>query len=156
LKNAARPLLAEVERDREARQVVAAIRKLRAATPRDPPLVVPPSCRPGRNRMPARARATSIDGTYRSTPTTGRAPAAVVTWTLRAGVWTSTGAERNMGTYTVRGRRVAFDWPRVGAVLTFDFTRDPDGTLHLNPVPPIAAEDARLWAGAPWRRLAAP
>jgi hypothetical protein len=55
------------------------------------------------------------------------------------------------GTYTVEGDQVVFDWH--GTLLAFTFTVDDDGTLHLEPQPPMNAGDQFIWTTKPWERI---
>ena len=75
--------------------------------------------------------------------------------TLRDGKWRmgDTDPEEYSGTYEIAGNRLVFDW---GQILTFDFTRDDDGTIVLEPLPPMNPGDAVVWAGGPWRRVGPP
>ena len=76
--------------------------------------------------------------------------------TLRDGKWLmgDTDPEDYSGTYEIVGNRLVFDWR--GDILTFEFTRDADGTIQLEPLPPMSAGDAVVWAGAPWRHVGPP
>ena len=79
---------------------------------------------------------------------------------LRGGKWrfppASKGSDSDRGTYTIRGNRIRFVWPRVASVLNFTFTRDKDGTLHLKPILPMDFGDQFVWAYRPWRRVGPP
>ena len=76
--------------------------------------------------------------------------------TLRDGKWLmgETDPEDYSGTYEIVGNRLVFDWR--GDILTFAFTRDADGTIQLEPLPPMSTGDAVVWAGGPWRRVGPP
>ena len=73
------------------------------------------------------------------------------TWHLRA-----PGGRRRWddggGTYTVEGDQVVFDWD--GSLLTFTFTVDADGSLHLEPQPPMDPGDQFIWTTNPWTKIA--
>ena len=62
--------------------------------------------------------------------------------------------EEYSGTYEIVGNRLVFDWG--GDILTFGFAREADGTIHLEPLPPMNPGDAVVWAGGPWRRVGPP
>jgi TRAP-type C4-dicarboxylate transport system substrate-binding protein len=156
LRDVGRRVTTQLVRDTEARALLRELQALAAATPRDP---APASC----ERVRARSAGNALSGTYRMTLTkkaaaafgapTGRYPV-VVTWTLRDGGWTLRGVGRFTGTYTVRGDRVAFEWPRVGYTNRFTYERPDGGTLRLRPVLPMDRRDQLAWSGAPWRRVA--
>ncbi len=58
------------------------------------------------------------------------------------------------GSYTVSADQVAFDWPRVGYVLTFTFIADDEGDLDMTPVLPMDAGDQFIWATTEWIKIA--
>jgi len=51
------------------------------------------------------------------------------------------------------GNRLVLDWG--GDILTFEFARGADGSIRLEPLPPMHPGDAVVWAGA-WRRVGPP
>jgi hypothetical protein len=153
IERAASPVYAMLERDPQTRRLIGAIRRMkRTITP--PPLVVPAGCAhsaatgKGVERSPA-----ILNGTYRWRFT---GQVGVSTATLRDGQWLFPGPDHDMGTYRIIGQRLIFNWPRVGGVLTFNFSRDPDGTIHLTPVLPMDPGDQQVWASSPWRRIGPP
>ena len=117
--------------------------------------------------------ATSLDGTYRWTITKDDALAHglasdkkpenlatmpwVFTMTMNDGTWAlgnrdDQGAqEHDGGTYTVDGDQVVFNWN--GDLLTFAFNVDGDGTLHLDPQPPMNPGDQFVWGTEPWTKI---
>ena len=76
--------------------------------------------------------------------------------TLRDGKWRmgDTDPEEYSGTYEIVGNRLVFDWG--GEILTFEFAREGDGTIQLEPLPPMNPGDAVVWAGGSWRRVGPP
>lgn len=173
LERAARPVYARLERDLQTRRMIAAIRELRASTPPAPPIRVPASCTKLSRATGAAAAKTSslLNGTYhwlltRAAARRFGAPAsnpgndhypAVNAAVLRDGVVTMISSHPpTRGTYTVAGNRIAFTFPGGGYVITFRFTRDADGTLHLKGLPPIDGGDEWVLAGAPWHRIGPP
>jgi TRAP-type C4-dicarboxylate transport system substrate-binding protein len=173
LVRAARPVLAQLEADPQTKTYIKEIRKLKATVRADPPLVVPKGCSHSQRAGPAasgKPRSPSIvNGTYRWLLTEAAARAfgppmtgpdnvypVVSTAILRDGKWTFTAGDTDQGTYTVARNRIRFVWPRIGSVLTFTFTQDRDGTLHLTPVPPMDRGDQFVWASQRWRRIGPP
>ena len=75
---------------------------------------------------------------------------------LRDGRWIWTTAPDNRGNYTIRGNTVIFTTPVYDYPLSFTFTRDGDGTLHLKAVRGTERGDAWVWSGGPWRRVGPP
>jgi hypothetical protein len=55
-------------------------------------------------------------------------------------------------TYTVQGNRIRFHWG-AGPALTFTYTVDGKGALHLTPVQPMALGDAFVWTAHAWTRI---
>jgi hypothetical protein len=172
LEQAARPVTAELESDSQTKQFIAEIRKLKASTRPDPPLVVPSGCGHHRRARQGTRRSPSLlNGTYRYTLTKAAAEAfgppatdpgthypQVITCTLPDGKWATA---TDTGTYTITGDRLAFYFPKAALTDTFVFTRDSDGTLHLKPTRtgryPMDRGD-QWFSGTtePWRRIAPP
>ena len=75
---------------------------------------------------------------------------------LQNGSWNFASPERDEGTYTIRGNRIRFVWPRVASILVFKSGRDQNGTLHLKPILPMDSGDQFIWSSQPWRRIGAP
>ena len=73
------------------------------------------------------------------------------TWHL---VWHGDGVveDEGGGSYTVDGDKVVFDWGN-NPSLTFLFSIDADGTVHLDPQLPMAAGDQFIWATEPWAKI---
>jgi hypothetical protein len=169
LVRAAQPVYTEMERDPRVKAEIAQVRALKAALPAPPPISVPSSCLgPSRPTALRGRRSPSIlNGTYHRllTAATARAfgravtePGAypqVITTVLRDGRWSANSDQPpDVGTYSVGGNEVVF---RLGGdVMRFTFSRDPDGTLHLRPIPPMNLGDEFVMAGAPWIRVGPP
>jgi TRAP-type C4-dicarboxylate transport system substrate-binding protein len=166
-----RPVYAWLEQDAQTRRFIARIRALKKMTPPDPPLVLPAACRrpPETQRAVGPRRSSSLlDGTYRWVITLAEAKATgngphpgdvfpmISTAVLKDGVWKVSGSGHDGGTYTIRGRTVTFDWPRVASVLVFRFAREANGTIHWTPVLPMDPGDQFVWASQPWRRIGPP
>lgn len=166
LRRAALPVYGQLERDSQTRSLIAAIRELKRSQPAMPePDAVP--CRHAAQRQTAEARSPdSFDGTYRWHLTAEGARRAgmpgdpdigsVVTMTLRGGRWLMGKDPFYSGTFDVRGKRLVFDWPNTGTVLTFAVEREQNGSLDVRPVLPMDRGDQFVWASAPWRRVGPP
>jgi TRAP-type C4-dicarboxylate transport system substrate-binding protein len=172
LEGAAEPVYAQLERDPQTKALIAAFRSLEATTPAPAAATASAGCEQttptasGREQSPS-----AVNGTYhwRVTSAGARAAAEAVggaphpedvgtigKMTLRDGKWLmgDTDPEAYSGTYEIIGRRLVFEWG--GATLMFRFTRGSEGTLRLEPVPPMASGDAVVWGGGPWRRVGPP
>lgn len=174
LVRASRAVYAQLERDPQTKASIARIRRLKATTPAEPPLVVPKGCGRRQNPAPAgtgKARSPSIvNGTYHVKFTTADAlafgpPASlpenlhpgVDTRILRDGKWLFPNGEPPppQGTYTIRGDEITFV-SSIGEVQTFTFSLDRDGTLHLKPKLPMDRGNQWVMAGEPWHRVGPP
>lgn len=174
LEDAAQSVYARLEEDSDTKALIAAIRALEAESPGHPVAVPPAACTQttptasGRNRSPS-----AVNGTYHWRVTEAGAHAAaravgasphaddedigtVGKMTLRDGKWLmgDVDPEDYSGTYEIIGNRLVFDWQ--GEILTFEFTRDGDGTIQLEPLPPMNDGDAVVMAGGPWRHVGPP
>jgi TRAP-type C4-dicarboxylate transport system substrate-binding protein len=161
LERAARPVYARLEQDPKTRELIAAIRELRATTP-VPATTAPRACA---HQAPTahggRSSPSELNGTYRWRLTKAGAVAAgnpddpdigkVMTIKLRDGKWTSGGGAT--GTYKVAGNRIAFDG---SLTFTVAFERRANGDLDIRPVLPMDRGDRFNWASAPWRRVGPP
>jgi hypothetical protein len=56
-------------------------------------------------------------------------------------------------TYSVDGDRITFNSPEYGYSLTFTFSVDGKGSLHLTPVPPMDTGDAFQCSYKPWTKI---
>jgi TRAP-type C4-dicarboxylate transport system substrate-binding protein len=174
--SAARPLYRRLNANAQTRRYIAAITRWKSTTPRDPSIVVPAACRSRvqASRTSGALRDPSlVDGTYRwvltakdahawdpAEPRPGETYPTIGMAVLHGGKWrfppASKASDSDRGTYTIRGNRIRFVWPRVASVLNFTFTRDHDGTLHLKPILPMDFGDQFVWAYRPWRRVGPP
>ncbi len=113
-------------------------------------------------RAPDAVTAADLNGIYRYEITLAEARSAdmvdredpyphVNTWTLRDGRYSNPGGLA--GTYTVEGDRITFDVPAFGYALTFTFSVDEVGNLHLTPVPPMDPGDAFVWSHDLWKKI---
>lgn len=168
------PVYRWLEADPQTKRFIEQIQAWKQTTPPDPALTsIPAACR--RAPRPAQAlgagRAASLlDGTYRweitkadaraywhAPPAPGSDTFPIVgTAILRNGSWRFASPEQDEGTYTIRGDRLRFVWPRVNSILVFKFTREANGTLHLKPILPMDKGDQFIWSSQPWRRIGPP
>ena len=173
LEDAAQPVYTQLEEDPDTKALIAAIRALKTGST-DQVTVPPAACTQSTPATTGRKRSPStVNGTYHwriteagrraavravgGSPKLGvRDVGAVAKMTLRDGKWVmgDTDPEDYSGTYEIIGSRLVFDWG--GAILTFEFTRDDDGTIRLDPLPPMDPGDAVVWTGAPWQRVGPP
>ena len=169
-----RPVFRWLETDPQTKRFIEQIESWKRTTPPDPALrSIPAACR--RAPQPAQALgatrpASLLDGTYRWEITKADAMAywhappqpggdtfpIIGTAILRNGSWRFASPEHDEGTYTVRGDRLRFVWPRVNSILVFKFTREQNGTLHLKPVLPMDRGDQFIWSSQPWGRIGPP
>jgi TRAP-type C4-dicarboxylate transport system substrate-binding protein len=171
LVRAVQPVYRMLEADPQTRGFIRQIEAWKRTTPADPPFVLKASCTKARPvaAAPGKLQPSSrLDGTYRWVLTAKDAKAAwgkkadttdmpmISTAVLRKGTWRFSGPDHDHGTFTIRGNRLRFVWPRIPSILVFDFKRDADGTIHLTPVPPSDPGDDFVWAYKPWKRLGPP
>ncbi|MBA3261993.1 MAG: TRAP transporter substrate-binding protein DctP [Thermoleophilaceae bacterium] len=174
LEGAAQPVYTQLEEDPDTKALIAAIRALKAASPAHPTAVPPAGCvqttrtESGRKRPPSTVNGTyhwrvTEPGAHAAARAVGASPhaddediGAVGKMTLRDGKWLLglEDPEGNSGTYEIVGNRLVFDWG--GDILTFEFAREGDGTIQLEPLRPMNPGDAVVWAGGPWRRVGPP
>lgn len=174
LESAAQPVYTQLEEDPDTKALIAAIRALKAASSAHAVAVSPAACTQTTPTESGRKRSSSaVNGTYHWRVTEAGAHAAaravgasphaddedidtVGKMTLRDGKWRmgDTDPEEYSGTYEIVGNRLVFDW--AGEILTFEFVREGDGTIQLEPLPPMNPGDAVVWAGASWRRVGPP
>jgi hypothetical protein len=138
---------------------------LKQSTPAAAPLAIPAGCTGKAPERPAQHSGTApaaLNGTYRYVLTKEDARKggeanlsefpSVVTATLKDGHMDK-GPEPGT-TYTVEGNRITFDVPAWGSSLTFTFSVDGKGNLHLTPVPPMDKGDQFIWSTKVWTKIA--
>jgi hypothetical protein len=160
-----------LETDPQTRRFIAQIRAWKRTTPPDPPFSLARPCK--RTQPVAKAPgvprpASLLDGTYRWMLTLSDARAfwgkvddpsqlpLIGTAVLREGTWRFRSPEVDQGTFSIRGDRLRFVWPRIPSILVFRFTRDGDGTIHLRPVLPMDRGDQFVWSYKAWTRIGPP
>lgn len=176
LRRAFAQVIKDLEQDSQTKAFIQVIEALKQSTRAERPLAIPDACTGPAPVSPIEGAGTAssrLNGTYRWTitkqdalasPTEDKSPehlAAfpwILTATLKDGTWTlsHTGGEVQIDTpgdsYSVQGDRITFDWTGVG-ILTFTYTLDEHGNLHLKPVPPMAPGNVFVWTTHPWTRL---
>jgi TRAP-type transport system periplasmic protein len=160
------PVYAELEADSQTKAFIEEIQRLKNTTPPDPELVIPNGCTGHTQSATGPATGTApayLNGVYRWTITRADAAAAgapddpdypaTTTFWLRDGRYRGSGDGTNYGTYWVNGNRISFHSPLYQTTGTFTFTRDRDGDLTLDPVPPMDPGDAVLMSAVPWTKI---
>jgi TRAP-type transport system periplasmic protein len=164
---------ANLEADPQTKAMIGQITALKRSTPAGAALTIPAGCTgraPGQQAPgPTTSTAAKLNGTYRWTMTardgTTTTPdvnsemkyPSIFTVTLRDGRWTMrhSGAETmtdNPGdTYSVQGDRIKFHW--ADGFLTFIYSVDAQGNLHLKAVPPVHPDDEFVFTTHPWTKL---
>jgi hypothetical protein len=154
------PVYASLEQDPQTKAFIQRIQALKRSTPAGPPLAIPAGCSgpaPTRPAAPQAPAASDLNGTYRWTPPS---PFPVThTMKLKDGTWILTDRETGQlhidgqGTYAFKGNRILFRWPP-GPGISFTFSVDDKGNLHLTPIPPMAVDDQFVWSTKPWIKIA--
>ncbi|HET6193024.1 MAG TPA: hypothetical protein VFE59_39180, partial [Trebonia sp.] len=165
------PVYASLEADPQTKVMIGQITALKRSTMAGPTVAIPAGCTgPAPGQQASGTAVTSkLNGTYRWTMTardgTTTTPEvnsemlypSTFTATLRDGRWTlrHSGAEvqtDNSGdTYTVQGNRIKFHW--TDGFLTFTYSVDGQGNLHLTAVPPVRLDDKFVFTTHPWTKI---
>jgi hypothetical protein len=177
LRTAFAPVYASLEQDPKTKAFIKQIQALKQSTPAGAPLAVPAGCTGVAPAAPAAAQqqaAGDLNGTYRWTitkqdvvasKTEDKSPEHLATFpwmftmTLDDGTWTLSHREAGQpytdgaDTYALEGDRLSFTWPQEGTVLTFTFSVDDMGNLHMRPVEPMDAGDQFVWATHVWTKI---
>jgi TRAP-type C4-dicarboxylate transport system substrate-binding protein len=165
------PVYASLEADPQTKAMIGQIAAMKRSTPAGPALTIPAGCTgraPGQQASGSTTTA-KLNGTYRWTMTahdgTTTMPEvnsemkypSTFTATLRDGRWTMrhSGAETmtdNPGdVYSVQGDRIKFHWG--DGFLTFTYSVDGQGNLHLTAVPPVPPDDTFVFTTHPWTKI---
>jgi TRAP-type transport system periplasmic protein len=166
LRTAFAPVYASLEQDPQTKAFIQRIQALKQSTPAAAPLAIPAGCTGKAPERPAHPPGTvpaALNGTYRYVLTKedarkgGEADLSefpsVVTATLKDGHMDNGPGEPGT-TYTVEGDRITFDVPAWGYSLTFTFSVDGKGNLHLTPVSPMDKGDQFIWSTKVWTKIA--
>jgi TRAP-type C4-dicarboxylate transport system substrate-binding protein len=165
LRKALAPVYASLEQDPQTKAFIQRIQALKQSTPAAAPLAIPAGCTGKATEQPAQRSGTvpaALNGTYRYVLTKEEARKggeadlseypSVVTATLKDGHMDKGPGEPGT-TYTVNGDRLTFDVPAWGSSLTFTFSVDGKGNLHLTPVPPMDKGDQFIWSTKVWTKI---
>jgi hypothetical protein len=141
------------------------IKALKQSTPAEAPLAIPAGCTGKAPEQPADTSGTApvdLNGIYRyvltkedarkvGDPEVNEFPS-VVTVKLQDGQ-VDGGCFGQGATYSVTGGRITFDTPEYGYSMTFTFSADGEGNLHLTPVPPMDKGDAFQCSYKAWTKI---
>jgi TRAP-type transport system periplasmic protein len=165
LRKAFAPVYASLEQDSQTKAFIQRIRALKQSTPAGASLAIPAGCTGKAPEQPAGNTGTApadLNGTYRYLLTKEDArkvgdPEAdefpfLATVKLHDGQ-VEGGCFGQGATYAVDGDRIRFESPAYGYSLTFTFSVDGKGNLHLTPVPPMDKGDAFQCSYKAWTRI---
>lgn len=169
LHDAFAPVYAALQEDPVTQGLIEQIQQLKRSTPFEPAPAIGPECLGEASGQPGAVdaqaeEASGVDGVYRVTITKQDAIAGgfgddpdyptTQTLSLEDGSWEMRGPEgSDGGTYWVNGDEISFEAPSYDVVNTFTFTRDEDGNLTLEAVPPMDPGDAALMTTNPWIKI---
>jgi TRAP-type transport system periplasmic protein len=165
LRDAFAPVYASLEQDPQTKAFIQRIQALKQSTPAGAPLAIPGGCTGKAPQQPAASAGTApagLNGTYRylltkedarkvGDPEVDQFPN-LATVKLEDGQ-VDGGCFGQGATYSVTGDRITFDAPEYGYSLTFTFSVDGKGNLHLTPVPPMDKGDAFQCSYKPWTKI---
>jgi TRAP-type C4-dicarboxylate transport system substrate-binding protein len=159
------PVYTSLEQDPQTKGLIEQIRALKLSTPAEAPLSIPAGCTgeaPQRSGEITGAAPAALNGTYRYVLTKEDAARGgeasldpyptMVTPILKDGRM-DTGPGEPGTTYSVAGDRITFYVPAWGYRLTFTFSVDSKGSLHLTPVLPMDKGDRFVWATKVWTKI---
>jgi TRAP-type transport system periplasmic protein len=165
LRSAFAPVYASLERDPQTKAFIERIQALKRSTSAEAPLAIPAGCT---GKAPAQSAASTgtapadLNGTYRylltkedagkvGDPEVDQFPK-VNTVKLRDGK-VEGGCFGQGASYSVTGDQITFDTPEYGYSMTFTFSVDGKGNLHLTPAPSMDKGDAFECSYKPWTRI---
>jgi TRAP-type C4-dicarboxylate transport system substrate-binding protein len=165
LRAAFAPVYASLEQDPQTKRFIEQIRTLKRSTRAEAPLTILPGCTgeaPQRPGQTTGAVPAGLNGTYRYVLTKedarkgGEASLdpypSIVTVVLEDGRMDDGPGEPGT-TYSVAGDKITFYVPAWGYSLTFAFSVDSKGSLHLTPVLPMDKGDRFVWATKVWTKI---
>jgi TRAP-type C4-dicarboxylate transport system substrate-binding protein len=165
LRGAFAPVYASLERDPQTKAFIERIQALKRSAPAGAPLAIPAGCTGKAPEQPAAHAGTvpaDLNGTYRylltkedarrvGDPEVDQFPH-VNTVKLRDGK-VEGGCFGQGATYSVTGDQITFDTPEDGYTMTFTFSVDGKGNLHLTPAPSVEKGDALECSYKPWIKI---
>jgi TRAP-type C4-dicarboxylate transport system substrate-binding protein len=166
LRAAFAPVYASLEQDPQTKAFIEQIQALKQSTLAEAPLAIPAGCTGKASEQSAASTGTvpaDLNGIYRWTITREEARKGgephweeeypmVATAILKDGQMDK-GPSGPGTTYSVAGDRITFDVPDFGYSLTFIFSVDGEGNLHLTPVQPMDKGDQFVWSRKVWTRI---
>jgi hypothetical protein len=165
LRRVFQPVYAGLRRQPETREFLARIEALKQSTPAEAGLTIPTECTgkaPTRPSVRAARPPSDLNGTYRWVLTQKDADKVgdrdtgyphVNTITLKDGRLDGGCFGSDGGTYSVQGDRITFHSVEFGDDSAVSFSRDEQGNLHLEPLPPIDAGGAFECFYKPWIKI---
>jgi hypothetical protein len=165
LRGAFAPVYASLEQDSQTKAFIQRIQALKQSTPAEAPLAIPGGCTgkaPEGSAASAGTAPAGLNGTYRylltkedarkvGDPEVDQFPH-VNTVKLRDGK-VDGGCFGQGATYSVTGDQITFDTPEYGYTMTFTFSVDGKGNLHLTPAPSVEKGDAFECSYKPWTKI---
>jgi len=165
LRGAFASVYASLERDPQTKASIERIQALKRSTSAEAPLAIPAGCTGTAPQQPAASAGTApadLNGTYRylltkedarkvGDPEVDQFPH-VNTVKLRDGK-VDGGCFGQGATYSVTGDQITFDTPEYGYTMTFTFSVDGKGNLHLTPAPSMDKGDAFECSYKPWTKI---
>ena len=165
LRGAFAPVYASLERDPPTKAFIERIQALKRSAPAGAPLAIPAGCTGKAPEQPAAHAGTvpaDLNGTYRylltkddarkvGDPEVDQFPH-VNTVKLRDGK-VEGGCFGQGASYSVTGDQITFDTPEYGYTMTFAFSVDGKGNLHLTPTPSMDKGDAFECSYKPWTKI---
>jgi TRAP-type transport system periplasmic protein len=165
LRGAFASVYASLERDPQTKAFIERIQVLKQSIPAGAPLAIPAGCTGRAPEQPAASVGTApagLNGTYRylltkedarkfGDPEVDQFPH-VNTVKLRDGK-VEGGCFGQGATYSVSGDQITFNSPESGYTMTFTFSVDGKGNLHLTPAPSVEKGDALECSYKPWTKI---
>jgi TRAP-type transport system periplasmic protein len=165
LRTAFAPVYASLQQDPQTKAFIQRIQALKRSTSAEAPLAIPSGCTGKAPQHPTASTGTApadLNGTYRylltkedarkfGDPEVDQFPH-VNTVKLRDGK-VDGGCFGQGATYSVTGDQITFDTPEYGSTMTFTFSVDRKGNLHLTPAPSVDKGDALECSYKPWTRI---
>jgi TRAP-type C4-dicarboxylate transport system substrate-binding protein len=165
LRKAFAPVYASLERDPRTKAFIERIQALKRSTSAEAPLAIPAGCTgkaPEQSAASAGTAPADLNGTYRylltkedarkvGDPEVDQFPH-VNTVKLRDGK-VEGGCFGQGATYSVTGDQITFNTPEDGYTMTFTFSVDGKGNLHLTPTPSVDKGGAFECSYKPWIKI---